>query len=61
GNRKGGYNNRDKKKDFRSRNQDQAPKPIHAEETIEDIKRENDRLEKEIWIDIAEIHTIKLE
>jgi len=38
------------------------PKPIKpAEETLADIKADNDRIEKEIWIEIAEIHTIKLE
>lgn len=36
-------------------------KQIKAEETLEDIKRENDRIEKEIWLEIAGIHTIKLD
>jgi hypothetical protein len=34
---------------------------VKAEETYEDVKRENDRLEKEIWLEIAEIRNIKLD
>ncbi len=30
-------------------------------ETLDDIKRDNDRIEKEIWLEIADIHTIKLD
>ncbi|NLK89210.1 MAG: hypothetical protein GX276_03590 [Clostridiaceae bacterium] len=40
---------------------DRWEKQIKAEETLEDIKRENDRIEKEIWLEIAGIHTIKLD
>ena len=36
-------------------------KKIKTEETYDDIKRENERLEKEIWLEIAGIHTIKLD
>ena len=34
---------------------------IRSEETFEDVKRENERLEKEIWLEIADIHTMKLD
>ena len=34
---------------------------IRTEETHEDIRRENERLEKEIWLEIASIHTYKLD
>jgi hypothetical protein len=34
---------------------------VKAEETYDDVKRENDRLEKEIWLEIAEIRNIKLD
>ena len=34
---------------------------IRTEETHEDIHRENERLEKEIWLEIASIHTYKLD
>jgi hypothetical protein len=36
-------------------------RPVKLEETFEDVKRENDRLEKEIWLEIAEIRNIKLD
>ena len=36
-------------------------KKIKAEETLEDIHRDNERIEKEIWLEIASIHTIKLD
>ena len=52
-------NNRERRYD-RPRTQFQ-PKYEKAEETLEDIRHENDRIEKEIWIEIAEIHTIKLD
>ena len=58
--RNGDYKNRTNKP--KRRNTEIAPKVIKpAEETLADIKADNDRIEKEIWIDIAEIHTIKLE
>ncbi len=34
---------------------------IRAEETHEDVRRENERIEKEIWLEIASIHTFKLD
>ena len=34
---------------------------IRTEETYEDIKRDNERIEKEIWLEIAGIHTYKLD
>lgn len=34
---------------------------IRTEETYEDVRRENERIEKEIWLDIASIHTFKLD
>ena len=34
---------------------------VKAEDTYDDVKRENDRLEKEIWLEIAEIRNIKLD
>lgn len=34
---------------------------VKAEETTEDIRRDNERIEKEIWLEIAGIHTIKLD
>lgn len=34
---------------------------VKFEETYEDIKRENERIEKEIWLEIAEIHNAKLD
>jgi hypothetical protein len=34
---------------------------IRAEETHEDVHRENERIEKEIWLEIASIHTYKLD
>ena len=36
-------------------------RPVKIEETFEDVKRENDRLEKEIWLEIAEIRNVKLD
>ena len=36
-------------------------KKIKTEETAEDIKKDNERIEKEIWLEIASIHTIKLD
>ena len=34
---------------------------VKIEETYEDIKKENERIEKEIWLEIAEIHNAKLD
>ena len=34
---------------------------IQAEETLEDIRRENERLEKEIWLEIADFHIMTLD
>jgi len=34
---------------------------IRTEETYEDIKKDNERIEKEIWLEIAGIHTYKLD
>ena len=34
---------------------------IKIEETFEDIKKDNERIEKEIWLEIAEIHNAKLD
>jgi len=34
---------------------------IRSEETYEDVRKENERLEKEIWLEIASIHTSKLD
>jgi len=34
---------------------------VRAEETHEDVRRENERIEKEIWLEIASIHTFKLD
>ncbi|MBN1891582.1 MAG: hypothetical protein JW780_02290 [Clostridiales bacterium] len=34
---------------------------IRAEETSEDIRKDNERIEKEIWLEIAGIHTMKLD
>ena len=34
---------------------------IKSEETYEDVRRENERIEKEIWLEIAGIHTCKLD
>ena len=36
-------------------------KESNMAETLDDIKRDNDRIEKEIWLEIADIHTIKLD
>ena len=36
-------------------------KRIKTEESYDDIKRDNERLEKEIWLEIAGLHTIKLD
>lgn len=36
-------------------------KRVRQEETAEDIRRDIERIEKEIWLDIAGIHTIKLD
>jgi hypothetical protein len=36
-------------------------KRIIIEETYEDICKENERIEKEIWLEIAEIHNLKLD
>lgn len=36
-------------------------KRIKTEESYEDIKKDNERLEKEIWLEIAGLHTIKLD
>jgi len=37
------------------------PEKIKIEETYEDIKKENERIEKEIWLEIAEIHNTRLD
>ncbi len=34
---------------------------IRAEETSEDIRKDNERIEKDIWLEIAGIHTMKLD
>jgi hypothetical protein len=34
---------------------------LRSEETSEDIRIENERIEKEIWLEIADIHTMKLD
>lgn len=34
---------------------------IRTEETSEDIRKDNERIEKEIWLEIAGIHTMKLD
>lgn len=34
---------------------------LRSEETSEDIRVENERIEKEIWLEIADIHTMKLD
>jgi hypothetical protein len=34
---------------------------VRSEETYEDVRKENERLEKEIWLEIASIHTAKLD
>lgn len=34
---------------------------VKIEETYEDIKKDNERIEKEIWLEIAEIHNAKLD
>ena len=34
---------------------------IRSEETSEDIRKDNERIEKEIWLEIAGIHTMKLD
>lgn len=34
---------------------------LRSEETSEDIRQENERIEKEIWLDISGIHTMKLD
>jgi len=44
-----------------SQRQDRWQNRIQAEETIEDIIRDNERIEKEIWLEIASFHTIKLD
>lgn len=36
-------------------------KEFHPVETYEDVRKENERLEKEIWIEIAGIHMTKLD
>lgn len=36
-------------------------KTIEPEETYEDIKKDIERIEKEIWLEIAGLHTIKLD
>ena len=46
------YNDR---KGYKNRNE------VKAEETIDDIRKDNDRIEKEIWLEIAGIHTVKLD
>ena len=47
------------------RHDDRKPRPrtkeFHPIETYEDIRKENERLEKEIWIEIASIHMTKLD
>jgi len=37
------------------------PEKIKIEETYEDIKKENERIEKEIWLEIASIHNTRLD
>lgn len=44
-----------------SENNPRARKKIQTVETVDDIKKENERLEKEIWLEIANIHIMKLD
>jgi len=41
-----------------SRNWERRVKPVV---TLEDLRKENDRIEKEILLEIAEIHNLKLD
>ena len=34
---------------------------VKIEETFDDIRKDNERIEKEIWLEIAEIHNAKLD
>ena len=34
---------------------------VKIEETYDDIRKDNERIEKEIWLEIAEIHNAKLD
>lgn len=36
-------------------------KKVRTEENVDDIRRDIERIEKEIWLEIASIHTIKLD
>jgi hypothetical protein len=36
-------------------------KKVKTEDTVEDVRRDNERIEKEIWLEIASIHNIKLD
>ncbi len=45
----------------RRRRNPRRERRIRAPETVEDIRKDIDRIEKEIWIEIAEIHTISLD
>ena len=59
---------RDVKKNNPPVRQDRIPdagnrnrKKFQTVETTEDIRKENERLEKEIWLEIADIHIMKLD
>ncbi|MHB1453308.1 MAG: hypothetical protein ACYCYM_05055 [Saccharofermentanales bacterium] len=34
---------------------------VKIEETLDDVRRDNERLEKEIWLEIAEIHNMRID
>lgn len=34
---------------------------VKIEETFEDVRKDNERIEKEIWLEIAEIHNLRLD
>ena len=34
---------------------------VKIEETLEDVRKDNERIEKEIWLEIAEIHNMRLD
>ena len=59
------YEKRRNRGDYRPEKRSGEPKNwgrnIRSEETSEDIRKENERIEKEIWLEIAGIHTMKLD
>ena len=57
-NREANSGNGSEKREYQKKNWNRR-RP--AEETVEDIRKDNERIEKDIWLEIASIHSVKLD